>query len=384
LYLQLGEPVVPFDFPKFYEVLGSMPTVPGHPARLLYDFLEIQAAARPSTVASLRAEPFKASLNKAVNSRANAYYSKYGNAAEIIARMRSLYSPAVADSKPVRLEILSSLSGDQMRLLRDAYRQDGRTGVVRSTTSALDSTMNRTGESDSQTAGFLTSDVKFPPREPGFAAEVSNDQPRIHEDLQDSKSRESATEHQTIVSTDYSYRTPHVENFAQYERAQISLMDEQFAQFMDGQNLPYLEAVFANELNAINADVFRLQVAYLSTILMSPMAGTVTGIYKSLGEAVRPGEPVLRVEDNSEVHLVATVIHRDPIAIGANVKVETWLFDTPGGPTVVTGQVVAVRGQHDADQWELIVRCSNLDGVGNPVLPLGYTFDYDHTTVLIS
>ena len=35
LYVRLGEPVVAFDFQKFYEVLGSMPTVPGHPARLL-------------------------------------------------------------------------------------------------------------------------------------------------------------------------------------------------------------------------------------------------------------------------------------------------------------------------------------------------------------
>ncbi len=72
---------------------------------------------------------------------------------------------------------------------------------------------------------------------------------------------------------------------------------------MSVQNLPYLNAVFDNELNSIDADVYRLQIAYLNTILMSPIPGTITGVYKNPGEAVRAGEPVIRIENNTAVLL---------------------------------------------------------------------------------
>ena len=132
---------------------------------------------------------------------------------------------------------------------------------------------------------------------------------------QSSRSSGSATQKQTIVNTDYGYRVPYLESSAQLERAQISLMDQQFAQFMYGQNLPDLATVFQNELNAIDGNVFRLQVAYLNTILMSPIAGTITGVYKYPGDPVKAGEPVMRVEDNSTIYLLATVVYREPVAL---------------------------------------------------------------------
>ena len=75
------------------------------------------------------------------------------------------------------------------------------------------------------------------------------------------------------------------------------LIDQQFSQLMYTQNLPYLATVFRNELNSIDSNVFRLQVSYLDTILMSPINGTVTGVYKNPGDAVQAGQPVIRVED---------------------------------------------------------------------------------------
>jgi hypothetical protein len=193
-----------------------------------------------------------------------------------------------------------------------------------------------------------------------------------------------ANEHQTIFNTDYGYRIPYLENIAQYERAQISLIDEQFASFMYSQNLPYLAAVFQNELTSIDSDVYRTQIGYLNTILMSPIPGTVTGIYKNPGDAVRPGEPVIRVENNDVVLLMATLVYRGPISIGSTVRVETTLFDLPGPLTTVEGNVVAVRGRQEDDQWEVIVKCKNLASGGKAILPLGYHFDYDDTTVSIS
>ena len=372
LNAELGAPVTAFDFAAFYAILGSIPTIPGHPARLIYDFLQIQAFVKPVTLVALRAEPMKAALNKAINARANAYYAKYANAPAIISRIQKDYSPSISDSKPVRLEVLSSISQDQMEQLRDAYISDGKTNVVKTTDL----------ESSSESSVISMRDEENRAEFDALGAEtiglVFTGPGKVGLDRQLSRNKGSAK------STDYGYRIPHLENLAQYERAQISLIDQQFAQFMSGQTIPYLTAVFQNELSSIDSDVFRLQIAYLNTILMSPIGGTVTGIYKSAGEAVRAGEPVMRVENNAEILLVATLIYRGPISIGSMVRVKTTLFDLPGTKTSINGPVVSVRGQGDDDQWEVIVKCNNLDGGGKPIFPLGYHFDYDDTTVDIS
>jgi hypothetical protein len=409
---QLGAQAVAFDFAAFYAILGSIPTIPGHPARLLYDFLEIQAFVKPFTLVALRAETGKAALNKAINARANAYYAKYANAPAIISRMNDFYSPLITGSKPVRLEILGSLSQNQMEQLSEAYRSDSRVNVVKWTNSVLNSTLGSrgssttagkstgksTGQSDQKSVDYLAHGVQFPPPPPGTAYTVGTTDNPVEENFQEgiqensqedsssqtSTSEGSATEQQTIVNTDYGYRIPYLENFAQYQRAQISLIDEQFAQFMYGQNLPYLTAVFQNELNSIDGDVFRLQIAYLNTILMSPIAGTITGIYKSPGDVVRAGEPVIRVENNAVVLLVAILIYRGPISIGSTVIVKTALFDSSMPRTAVEGKVVAARGQDEDDRWEVIVQCDNLNTGGNPIFPFGYHFDYDDTTVSIT
>jgi hypothetical protein len=207
---------------------------------------------------------------------------------------------------------------------------------------------------------------------------------RMGHDEHQTQAWSRGTDDQTIVTTDYGYRVPYLENIAQFERAQISLIDEQFAQFMAGQNLPYLAAVFQNELQMIDSDVFRMQIGYLNTILMSPIPGIVTGIYKHPGDPVQPGEPVVRVESNSEILVMATLVYPGPIALGATLTVKTQLFGVAGPPTPITGPIVSVRGKREDDHWEVIARCGNLDPGGKPILPFGYHFDFDDTTVAIS
>jgi HlyD family secretion protein len=149
--------------------------------------------------------------------------------------------------------------------------------------------------------------------------------------------------------------------------------------------LTALAKIFTNELESIDYGVFQLQIAYLNTILMSPISGTVTGIYKNPGEVVRAGEPVIRVENNADILLVATLIYRGPISVGSNfLTVETNVFGSSGPRTKVMGSVVAVRGRQEDDHWEVIVKCNNLDSNGKPIFPLGYHFDYDDTKVAIT
>jgi hypothetical protein len=414
---QLGNAAAAFDFPAFYAMLGAMPTVSGDVSRLLYDFPAIDGVVAPFTLAALRTEPRKAALNTAINARQNAYLAKYANAPQIISMMNSFYSPSVAQSKPNRLAVLSAIATDQFNELKAAYTADGRLGVVKTTESVLDSrtetiqqdsdtisqqTQERGSTDDQSVAAQVSTSDKLDPLPAGggsmAGAGFTGPNP-IDESFAESTSGSNATtsgvdtssgwsesnENQTIVNTDYGYRVPYLESAAQYERAQISLMDQQFAQFMYGQNLASLGTVFANELTNIDASVYRLQIAYLNTILMSPIAGTITGVYKQPGEAVRAGEPVVRVEDNSTVYLQATMIYRGPVSIGSTVTVTTNLFDqSPSAATTLTGSVVSARGHRDDDTWDIVAKCDNLDSASNPVFPPGYHFDYDDTTLVVS
>jgi hypothetical protein len=202
---------------------------------------------------------------------------------------------------------------------------------------------------------------------------------------QTSTGKAYAVETQNIVNTDYGYRVPSIEAQAQNERAQISLIDQQYTQFLAGQTLPQLATVMQNELGSIDSGVYQLQVGFLNTILFSPIPGVITGIYKNPGDCVRPGDPVLRVEDNTKIFLLASLVYRGAINVGSTVSVSTELFDASGAPTTISGSVVAVRSRGDDDLWDVVVQCTNpLDGSGNPTFPIGYVFDYDNTTATVT
>jgi hypothetical protein len=425
--IQLGQPVTQFDLASFYDNLGT--TVAGNPARLVYDSQAISTdkAVLASTLMTLRAEPRKALLDKAIGARENAYYQKYANQAEIIALQRTFYDLKSPGCKYGRLGALRALAQEQANLLMDAYQQDKRTGVVKTTQSALSSltttsggsiisgtssgSTNSTGSnlqenttisisrfttSGSQAAGMDSSgtltktgtSTKGDSREDELSPTVQTFV-NGHTQLTGTNSglaRNSgaAEQQQTILNTDYAYRVPNIEAVAQNHRSQISLMDEQFTQFMFVQNLPYLEQVFANELQAIDLDVKRFQVAYLDTILMPPIEGIVTGIFKQLGEGVRAGEAAIRVENNTSVLIVGTLIYRGMVSLGANVTITSTLFSEPA-PTVIAGTIVAAQGHPSEDDWwDVVINCNNVDNNGNPILPLFYRFDFDDTTVVIA
>jgi len=130
--------------------------------------------------------------------------------------------------------------------------------------------------------------------------------------------------------------------------------------------------------------VYQVQIALLRSFLISPIPGVVTGIYKNPGDAVSAGEPVLRVENNDVVRLVASLVHRGPISIGSTATVTTTLFGPSSPATTLTGSVVAARGQGDRDRWEVVVQITNVDGSGKHILPLGYGFDREYTDLAIS
>lgn len=369
-FMELGSKVSAFDFGRFYTFFrAAEPANPAAPGRLRFDSDGIDALTKSTqppvepnqppvqfALAALRAETVKAALNKAVNARANAFITKYGNVAGIVEFLRS-----VQPATNIQLARISNLSEAMAKGIRDAYEAANQTGVLKATKTVVKSTLTNKGSSSSSTKG------------PGV------------DEIQTSTSEEgdTTTELQDHENFGFEFRFPHLENLMRNERLQASLCDERVSHFMKTHFLDRIEEVFQNELASIDIDVNQLQVAYLNTLLMSPIDGIVTGVYKNPGDPVSPGEPVFRVENNAEVLIVARVICRGPISIGAILQVKTTLFDSPDAPLVIEAPIVAARGQGEDDQWEVIAKRSNIDAVGKSIFPLGYNFDYDNTEVAI-
>jgi hypothetical protein len=368
-FAELGTTVSAFDFDHLYKAFRDANTHKAvDPGRLEFDSDGIDAQTlttpfvhtRPFALAALRAEPVKTALNKAINARANAFITKYEDAAGIIAAMR-----IVLPSKTDRIERLAAHVQTRTDALMVAYEKDKRTGVVKGVNATVDIP-------DSKTDG--TSTTK-----------------RVGEEdqIQTSKNTTVAVGNKPQVSTttEVEYRMPYWELLVQHERQQINISDEFVSHLRQIMGLKRMEEVFKNELASIDADVNQLQVAYLNTILMSPIDGIVTGVYKNPGDPVSAGEPVFRVENNADVLIVAKVGCRGPISIGSMLQVKTTLFDIPSSPhpdVTIEAEVVAVRGEGEDDQWEVIAKRKNTDNAGKgPLFPLGYNFDYDNTEVAI-
>jgi hypothetical protein len=399
LDVQLGRPVQRFDFDFFCSNL-TIYTAPGDDSRLAYDSQAILSdpTVVGSTLARLRAVPIAATLDRAIRARQNTYFAKYANMGPLATMMYNQYGPG-SGAKLDLLNKLYTIANSQIGGLLDAYNADAvrnpsgpQKGVVKRTESHIESTGEHNEQEMSQ--GGLSGD--FAPLPPGGQA-FSGPAYAFPGPTTDTEWQGSTGETQKIVNQDYGYRAPFYETEAQGVRTAISLKDQQFAAYMDSQKMINIDQILGNELESMDLDVKRLQVAFLNTILLTPINGVVTGIYKNPGEIVRAGEPVIRVEDNRIIFLLATVVHRGLIVAApqipavppgppnSNVAVQTKLLDVANLPNPLTGTVVSARGHREEDIWDLVVQCDNpVDSSNNPIIPLGYHFDYDDTDITIS
>ena len=301
---------------------------------------------------------------------------------------------------------MSDIAQQQATNLQEAYTEDNRLGVVKATSSNLEtntiSRVNalRAGKFYQESVGKNVGGGNKLPQDPpvpwegfphpwnGYPSKrfiTPGTQTAITTGVnyEESNNSSSASGTQSATHVDYEYRTPYLEALARNNRAQISLMDQKFETFMFEQNIQHLEQIFNNELASVDNDVYQLQIALLRSFLISPISGIVTGIYKSPGDAVNAGEPVVRVENNGAVHLVANLVHYGQISLGATATVTTTLGGASSPATTLTGNVVAARGQGSGGRWEVVVKVNNVDGSGNYILPLGYCFDAEYTDVTI-
>ncbi|OMH34853.1 HlyD family efflux transporter periplasmic adaptor subunit [Tersicoccus sp. Bi-70] len=398
--VDLGDTVPDIPWEKLTDLVKEANVNPGDPSRLGADGQAIRNLANSFALATLRNEDRRAILDSAVNSRQNVYFSKYANAGFVISTIRGYYSRTSPASKPNRLQTLSDLAQQQAMDLQQAYDED-EVGVVRSTTSFLESATRNRGGGDRGSSFIQESVGRYAPKGSRiphllpapwegyeamrFTANGSDAAPlTVGRTYEQSREHGSSSGTQSATHVDHEYRTPNLEARARNHRAQISLMDQRFESYLLEQNMPHLETIFANELASLDNDVYQLQVALLRSFLTSPVAGVVTGVYKNPGEPVDAGEPVLRVEDHRRVRLVGSLVHHGPVALGAAATVVTTLSGAAGPVTTMTGTVVAARGTGDGARWEVVVDAPNVDGAGNPILPLDWTFDAEFTQVTLS
>lgn len=326
----LGKRYEAFDFASFYSGLSATVTTPTpDPSTLVYNSQAIHddPAIQKANLMALRAESAKALLDKAIGSRFNLYWQKYFNISDVVGQTLSNYTQQMSG-----LNNLQNALGGQYTSLNGAYLGDGRTGVVRTTST--------TGTGP-----------------PNCGTPVTG----------------------SSTKTDYAYRVPYFENIAQYNRSYISLANQVLATYLALQKIPNLTKTLPVELAGIDLDVKQLQIAYVGTILMSPITGNVTRIRKRLGDYVKAGEPVVRIEDASNVFLVGTVVYAGVVHAGDLFTVTTTL---PGStsPTTIRGFVQAVEGgRSDDNQWHVIVECAN-GTYPLFVLPLHFSFDRQSTT----
>ena len=304
----LGKPVKAFDLNKLYSVLGTVVTprapdigldkgkilqeAPLLPAsdqpfgwgRLKYDCSTIRNELGDYVLFELRAEQIKAAVDKAIAQRENAWVQKFESS--VYSATLNAYDRSQPNSRLGRLQRLAAISQDQHNRLRTEYDKD------------LNSVVQDAAVYLGVVKSALTTDTTT--STPVHTKNTGSDS------TQDWQGNMMESQVIQSVSRGYDYRHPSLENDAQFERAQVSLLDEQLAavsatNYVCGSEVEQSilargdHRYFANDLRAIDLDVKRLQVAYIDTLLISPIDGVVTGVFRNVGDSVRAAQAVIRV-----------------------------------------------------------------------------------------
>ena len=407
--VRIGDTVQQFDS----GIIGDMlqfptgdPSTGGDPSLLVWDADGIsnyvgQSNDDNGALMFLRAasQEAYAALDQAISARSNAYFAKYADQPTLVQAIQDTYLaknlPApILVSKSEHLQNLMQISQQQWQALSSQYQATTYTTLAK-VKESLGLTSGSPGVVDHSHSDITTvqPEVDVTTKEPEVDATTSGTGGQnvletttttYHDNVK--QTTETYTVNQHMDNQDFVFRAPYSEAQAQYERAQLSLADELFSETMRQQTVQNYQQVLSNELNSLNLGVYRLQIAYLNQFLTAPFTGTVTGVYKQPGEAVRAGETVARLEDNSEVYLTGIVVYpgliqgrQPPDQPGMTATIQTSLYDAGGTPPTLTGEVLTARGCGDDDTWELVIWYVN-DGSG-PILPVDYYFDFDNTTI---
>ena len=141
-----------------------------------------------------------------------------------------------------------------------------------------------------------------------------------------------------------------------------------------------MDRIIENERGVFDLEVRKLQLSYAQSFLVSPVSGVVTAIHKDIGESVKPGEPVMRIENDDVIHVVGKINYRGLLEVGQEVTIETDNLYESGEPFKWKGRLVAVRGDEaDDDEWQVVIEIADK----GKKLPMYYQFDRNNSWIMV-
>ena len=388
---RLGYLVAAYDYTErdsWADTQASLASV--SPALCVPDSTEITEELGQSCLLSIRAVPQRATLDQALLARSNAYWDKYaysiGSKSELLDYVTTNYGEQV-DSQLGLLYMLQATLSNKVGLIEQKWLDSGWDDVLMTSSNQVSGTTTTTttpAAMETTTAGYQTVAKGHVPAPGEGETDNTVTIPLVTStSVAQGDSAAVTSFDQTFTATGVDFHTPQLDTRADGYRAQISLMNQILQALQPQAKFDNLAAYLLNELSLIDLSVKRLQLAYADSFLMSPISGTVTHVAKNVGDTVRAGEPVVRVENNRELLLVGTIAYRGTIVVGpvgangptggTKVTLEAPLFGTTAVARV-SGDVWAARcnGSQD-DWWDVVIAVRNQEaGAIRP--PLHYTF----------
>ena len=178
------------------------------------------------------------------------------------------------------------------------------------------------------------------------------------------------------------YVHPVLDNVIGSRQQGVAVNEETLRNEILNLKLPHMADILTSELASMDLEIRTVQVNFAHTYLMPPIDGIVTAVYKDVGESVEPGEPVIRIENDSFVMLFGRIQFKEPLWPGRkmNIKIAN-VFETTQDP-VLPCKVASVRGHEaDDDEWEVVLEAENPVVDGRPLLPINYHLDPDTATI---
>lgn len=368
---------------------------------------EMRAAVGDKLLFALDNGELATELAAAMGRRTHAYLSRFQFKTALLQDIREIFPPGASPTgRLARLEEMRGLMDTRHTALATAY---GNGAAVVAETKTTTTTEGRTEtEVRTRPLGLRSSNPAI--RVTGGGADITHTPTAATDSIplafkaasgwEESKTElpDTFTEkistavhpEQTTKTPLVELRHPALEEKIDHQRAHLALQDEWLRARSFQHQTPNLEKIWDLELAALDLEVARLQHQLSHGMMLSPISGTVTAIYKDIGEHVAAGEPVLRVENDRTVLLVGVVQHTNAVTIGMAARVVTSDLYEGGDKVELSGKIVSVRGHDsDNDEWEIIISVENeshertlQNGQKDRVrLPINYHFDKDQTSI---
>lgn len=391
----LGQRVAKFDVEgQVYPVLNTPhSTIDG---MLKYDASELAQLLKPNSLFVIRNAGLGASLDQMLQQRRGAYLDKFKHRSAIQTQV-SAFVPAMI----AHLTAMRTAGTSRFQQIDAAYGAGSVEKTTKTQTTApittsktsvnpvstITTAINKGGDPIDD---FITTTVndgggaavqsQTTPRTVGAPATLQGKKWTPAEMPFDTQIVETRTAGpQDMISDLPAYSHPKLENVFGYNQAMVALLPELLRQQTTELKLADISTILSSELNAMDLEVRNLQLNFVHTYLAAPLDGIVTGVFKDVGETVEPGEPVIRIENDTTIFVVGRVQHQGPLWVNRQVAIDLKSIFDDGTSLQISGPIVAIRGhENDNDEWEIIFRCQNpTSRSGQKVLPLNYHFDPD-------